>query len=214
MTEQHQQERQPVFNAPWQILVVVAAILGSYALQSAAPDGDAVVMKYGLAPVSLEQGHYIQLVSSLFLHGGWLHAGMNALGALAFGAPVARLFGSKAAGVFAFFIFYLICGILSGLGYALAHPGGLAPLVGASGAVSGFLGAASRITPRAEGLAPLVSRGVLAMAGAWLLINLMFGLFGSAPGSGGAPIAWEAHVAGYAAGLLLVGPFARTLRRA
>lgn len=211
--ERRQRDQAPAFNAPWQVLVVVAAILASYAGQVLG-GGDALIARYGLVPAELSEGRVLPLLTSLFLHGGWIHAGMNALGALAFGAPVARLFGPRAVQAGAFLLFYIVCGVLSGLGYALAHPHGLAPLIGASGAVSGFLGAASRVAPGARGLAPFASRGVLAMAGAWLVINVAFGLFGSAPGSGGAPIAWEAHVAGYAAGLLLVGPFARALRRA
>lgn len=208
-----EQPREPVFNAPWPLIVLTAAILGSYAAQSAFT-GDAFVLRYGFAPASLQEGRFVPLLTALFLHGGWAHAIMNALGALAFGAPLVRLLGQGVRGAAAFFLFFLICGVLGNLGYALLHPQGIIPIIGASGGVSGLMGAASRLIDRRPGLAPFTSSTVVGMAVAWLVINLIVGVVGFAPGSGDSPVAWEAHVAGYAAGLLLVGPLARILRRA
>ena len=70
---------------------------------------------------------------------------MNSVAALAFGPPIARLMGTNARGAAAFFAFYLVCGALSGLGFVLLNPHNPGVLVGASGAVSGLLGAASRL---------------------------------------------------------------------
>ena len=82
-------------------------------------------------------------------------------------------------------------------------------LVGASGAISGLMGATSRLIDRRGALASFRSRTVIGMAAAWGFINLLMALRWIDVGSGGAPIAWEAHLFGYAAGLLLIAPFSR-----
>ena len=128
--------------------------------------------------------------------------------------PVARFLGTGARGVSAFLVFYLACGALANLAYAAVHPGEEALLVGASGAVSGLMGAASRLIAGRGRVGPILSRPVLGMGGAWLAINLLIALVGFAPGAGDAAIAWEAHVAGFVVGVLLFGPLVRVLRRA
>lgn len=205
-------KREPIFKAPWPAMLLVGLILGGYALQSLLPQ-DPVLTRYGFSPEGFAAGDRIQLVTALFLHGGWAHALMNAAGALAFGAPVARLFGERGAGVVAFFAFYLFCGVFSNWTYALIHPGQAVVLVGASGAVSGLMGAVSRLLAGRGRLGPFLSSPVIGMAAAWVIVNLLVALLGFAPGVGETPIAWEAHLTGYAAGLLLVGPAARLVRR-
>ena len=200
---------EPLFNAPLVVLVLVASILGPYLLQSLAPDPNAVVEALGLSPLGVAQGRVWGLVTVMFVHGGWIHAGLNALGAVAFGTPVARWFGRGRPG--RFFVFYLVCGGLASLGYLLPHWGRPDVLVGASGAISGLMGATSRLLDRPGALAPFRSRTVIGMAAAWGFINLLMALGWIDMGSGGAPIAWEAHLAGYASGLLLIGPFSRRL---
>ena len=134
---------------------------------------------------------------------------MNAAGALAFGTPVARFLGPRACGALSFALFYLTCGVLAGLGYAALNPHSGAAVVGASGAVSGLFGAASRLIEHRPGLSPFASRTVVGFAAAWLVTNVALGLIGVAPGIGAVQIAWQAHLAGYAAGLALIGPWAR-----
>jgi membrane associated rhomboid family serine protease len=84
------------------------------------------------------------------------------------------------------------------------------PVVGASGAVSGLMAVAARLIAGQGRLGPILSSPVLSMAGAVVVLNLLVALFGGAvvPGAGGAAIAWEAHLAGFAAGLILARPFA------
>ncbi|WP_374575475.1 rhomboid family intramembrane serine protease [Phenylobacterium sp.] len=205
-------QREPIFNAPWPALAIVAAIVGGYALQSLFPQ-DPIIARYGFSPAGFAAGERASVVTALFIHGGWAHALMNAAGALAFGAPVARLFGLRVAGVAAFFAFYLICGVISIWSYALIHPGAQIILVGASGAVSGLMGAVSRLLAGRGRLGPFLSAPVIGMAAAWVIINLLVAVLGLTPGMGQTPVAWEAHLTGYAAGLLLVGPFAWALRR-
>lgn len=206
-------EREPVFNAPWPVLALVAAIVGGYALQTLFPIEE-VVGRYGFSPARLEAGDWTPLITALFVHGGWAHALMNAGGLLAFGTPVARLFGPRSRGALAFFAFYFVCGAFSSWTYALLHPGDAMPLVGASGAVSGLMGAASRLIAGRGRLGPFLSSPVIGMGIAWVVINLLVAILGYAPGVGEANVAWQAHLTGYAAGLFLLGPFARVLNRA
>lgn len=203
---------EPVFNAPWQAVAVVALILGGYALQALFPaDQDAVLAAYAFAPADLTPGRWETLITAIFLHGSWAHAMMNGAFALAFSAPLARLFGPKMEGALLFFSFYVICGVLANLGYAAAHPGGHQPVVGASGAVSGLMGAAARLIGGQGRAGPIFSRTVLGMGGGWVAINLLIAVFGGSflPGAGAAGVAWEAHIAGFVAGVLLIGPYAR-----
>lgn len=209
--------REPIFRAPGSVVLLVALLIGAYVLQLAV-GSEAVIERYAFSPSGLSSGRWSGLVTALFVHGNWPHVLMNTLGALAFGAPVARLLADGRAGSVSFFTLYLSCGVLSCLGYALVHPGSPNLLVGASGAVSGLMGAASRLIERepsgATGrLAPFASRTVIGMAVGWVVVNGLVALIGFGPGTGGAPVAWEAHLFGYAAGLLLIGPVHRVLRR-
>jgi membrane associated rhomboid family serine protease len=131
---------------------------------------------------------------------------------LAFATPVARRMGLDASGGIIFFIFFLACGVLSNLGFALLDPRDTAPLVGASGAISGLMGAASRLLIPGRRLAPFTSAPVVGMAASWLIVNLVIAFIPWAtPGAGHAIVAWQAHLAGYAAGLVLISPTLRLL---
>ncbi|MFL5295710.1 MAG: rhomboid family intramembrane serine protease [Phenylobacterium sp.] len=205
------QAHEPVFNAPWQAVAVVVLILGGYALQTRFP-ADAIQAAYAFSPANLTPGRWETLITAIFLHGSWMHALMNAGLALAFSAPLARFFGPKVEGGLLFFAFYVLTGAIGNLGVAALHPGSAAiSVVGASGAVSGLVGAVARLLGGHGRVGPLFSRPVLALGGAWLAINLLIALIGGSwlPGSGGAGVAWEAHVVGFVAGVLLIGPFGR-----
>lgn len=208
------QTREPLFKGPWTVWTIALVILASYAAQSLFLGIDRAVEAFAFAPAVLDRGRLWPLVTALFIHGGWTHAGMNALGALAFGAPAARYLGLGPRGAIGFFLLYIVCGALSCLGYAVAHLHDASPLVGASGAVSGLLGASTRLIERRDRLSPLASRTVVASTFAWIVINAVMGALHYAPGIGTVNIAWEAHIAGYFAGLLLIQPFAAAFREA
>ena len=194
-----------MLNVPGPVLAVVASIVLPYLLESFAPAP--LVDGFGLSPVDVAQGRLWPLFTVMLVHASWAHAGLNALGVLAFGPPVARWFG---AGRWTrFLIFYVVCGLLSSLAYVAIHWGRAVLLVGASGAISGLMGASSRLLDQRGRLAPFRSRTVISMAGAWLVINLLLALRLIDVGAGGEPVAWEAHLAGYAAGLLLISPISR-----
>jgi membrane associated rhomboid family serine protease len=211
-------QREPLIRAPWPVVALLVVVLAAFGMQSFIGT-DAVANGLGFSAEALAQGRIAPLFLSLFLHGGWAHVLVNSAFILAFGAPVARRCGLDLFGAAAFFGFYLTCGVLANFGYAAVHPGSQDVVVGASGAAAGLMAAASRLMTREPGLAPLLSRPVLSMAGAWLGINLLlalaqgFGVTGLAPGSGHALVAWEVHLAGYAAGLFLFGPMLRLIRR-
>jgi membrane associated rhomboid family serine protease len=200
--------REPAIRAPAPVLTLALLLVALFVLQGFGDD-EAVLRRFGFSPLDLADGRWSGLFTSMFVHGNWPHVILNALGALAFGAPVARLMGHGAAGGARFYSFYIICGVVAALGYAALHPGEDAVLVGASGAVAGLMGAASRLLESRRALAPFRSRTVVGMAAAWIVINLMMGFVGIDAISGGASIAWEAHLFGYAAGLFLIGPAAR-----
>jgi membrane associated rhomboid family serine protease len=207
--------REPVFNAPWQAVAVTLLIVGGYWVQTLFHDFD-VVAAYAFSPASLTPGRWETVITSIFLHGSWAHALMNGSFALAFSTPLARLFGPKVEGALLFFSFYVLAGVLANLGYAAVHPGGHGLVVGASGAVSGLMGAAARLIGGQGRVGPVFSKPVLGMGGSWVAINVLIALFGGSfmPGSGSAGVAWEAHIAGFAVGALLIGPFARLAPKA
>ncbi len=137
---------------------------------------------------------------------------------LAFGAPVARRFGEGLRGAIVFLVFFLVCGVLATLTYAALADGvaglsGAAPpvwaLIGASGAASGLMGGAVRLMGPRGRLGAMTSAPILTMTAAWIATNVVLGLTGLTPGTGGAAVAWQAHITGYFAGLLLIGPFVR-----
>ena len=204
--------REPMFNAPWTIVVLCLGLIVLYAAQSLWMS-QAALGSLALTPKALAAGRWQTLITSLFLHGSWPHVLMNSVAALAFGPPVARLFGTNARGAAVFLLFYLVCGALAGLGFALCDWGDVNPVVGASGAISGFLGAASRIIQGHGRIGPIVGSTVIGMAVAWAFVNVVLGVSGWTPGAMGMPVAWQAHLAGYAAGVLLIGPFARLAGR-
>lgn len=199
--------RERAFNAPWPLLIVVGAILALYFIQSRI--GAEWPERFGLRPSDVEVGRFLGLVSYIGVHDSWLHAGSNAIGALAFGAPLSRRLGESARGLAILVGFFLLCGALSGAAYALVHPGSPVTLIGASGAVFGLIGAATRLMNPWGVLDPLRSPRVLGMAGALIGANLIIGALGFDPATGVRGIAWEGHIFGLILGLLLIEPLLR-----
>lgn len=201
--------REPMFNAPAPVMALVGVLVAAWLAQTfLAPD--AIVAQLALSRTGLQLGLWHELVTHVFLHGGITHLAMNAIGAVAFGAPVVRLLGQRNGDIALFYAFFLICGALGGLGFIALNGSGDGLLMGASGAVSGLWGAASRLIGRRGDLAPIFDRQVLGMALGFAVVNVVIGLL--------APlidlhIGWQAHLAGYGAGLLLIGAFGRLAGR-
>ena len=197
--------REPAFNVPLVVLLIVLSMPTLFFFQRDLPD---MGMSMAFAPADLEQGRWGGLLTAMLLHGGWTHAIMNAVAALAFGTPVARLFGDKI-GPTVFLLFYIGCGVLAALGYGLIHWGSTEPMVGASGAVFGLIGAATRLLGGQGRVLSMTDRRVISAAVAWMAVNAVTGLIGYAPGAEGARIAWEAHAVGFVVGFLAIGPLGR-----
>lgn len=198
--------REKIFNAPFLPLLIAASMPVLFFLQERLPDQG---LSMAFRPDGLWRGEWSGLFTSMLLHGGWAHVFMNAIGALTFGAPVARLL-ERGAGPLIFIAFYIVSGALAALGYGLLHPDSAAPLVGASGAVFGLIGAATRLMGGHGRVLPLFHPLVLKASAAWMAVNLIVGLIGLAPGAEGARIAWEAHAVGFVFGLVAVGLLARS----
>jgi membrane associated rhomboid family serine protease len=208
------EQRERLINAPWQAVTLVAILVGCFLLQ-AALGVDAMADRFGFAPRDLQLGVWQPLVTSIFLHGGWLHLLANSAFGLAFATPVARRMGADPAGGVVFFLFFLVCGVLANLGFAVVDPHDRAPLVGASGALAGLMGATARLMTPGRRLAGFTSPSVVGMTASWLGVNLLIAFVPLAtPGAGHVIVAWQAHLAGYFAGLLLIGPTLRLLGQA
>jgi rhomboid protease GluP len=171
----------------------------------------------GVSAEALRSGRFYTPLTYMFVHAGLWHLWMN-VSALVVGEPVVRQLGNGVRGRLVFFGFFLVCGVLAGLGYAALDPFGSMPAVGASGAICGLWGAAARLDASGPpgSLVPLRSRAVASHIGSLLkqnliLVTLFVALaFFSHLKVG---IAWQAHVVGFAAGLLLIGPALRLARR-
>jgi len=157
---------------------------------------------------------YPTLITSMFLHGGWLHLGGNMLYLWIFGDNVEDRMGHVG-----FLIFYIITGIAAVMSHILLEPNSSVPLIGASGAIAGVLGAYLVLFPRHRilSLIPfgLFSRFVHVPAiyflPIWFVLQLISGLVSIAAGQAQG-IAWWAHVGGFVAGMVLVFVFARRPR--
>ena len=205
--------REPAFNVPWPVLALTAVLIAAHALRIATgASGDSLALTSG----DLVSAGAVHLVTHLFAHGSWAQVLMNSAFTLTFGTPVARYLGPSARGVIAFILFFLICGVLAALGFVgwtvvLAWSGHPSPpwgLLGASGAASGLFGAAARLMGGRDRLGRIFDRRILILSVVWIGSNVVLGLSGLTPGAGGALVAWQAHLAGFVAGLVLIGPFA------
>ncbi len=153
---------------------------------------------------------YLSLITNMFLHGGWLHLIGNMWYLWIFGDNIEAAFGRMR-----YLAFYLICGVLASLSHALSNPSSILPSIGASGAISGVLGAYLLLYPRARVLV-LIPLGFFTQLiyipaafalGFWFLLQILSGSLSAGQVGGG--VAFWAHIGGFIAGLLLVGLFKR-----
>ena len=149
---------------------------------------------------------WMTVVTSMFMHGGWMHLIGNMLYLWVFGNNVEDAMGHKR-----FILFYLSCGLLAALTQAVFNPDSEIPMIGASGAISGVLGAYVLLHPHARILV-IIPIGILIytpwiaaywVLGFWFVLQLINSLF-SASDMGG--VAYGAHIGGFVAGMLLI-PF-------
>ncbi|MDB5441459.1 MAG: rhomboid family intrarane serine protease [Caulobacteraceae bacterium] len=195
-----------LFKADASVLLIAGVIVASipvqaYLLPDSWRDG-------ALSAQAIREGRWWTLFTSMFLHMGLLHAGMNAASALALGKATRRFFASGARGAAGFLLFYLSCGLISGLGFVVLHFYNQAGAVGASGAIFGLWGAFARATVWPGEVGPWWSPQMRAQLQGAVVSNLIVVFAGFAL-AGGLVIAWESHVVGFIAGAVLIGPFTR-----
>ena len=161
-------------------------------------------------------------VSYSLLHANLSHIGFNVLWLLPFGSALARRFGA-----FRFFLFMAVTAAAGALAHLLTHEHAVAPMIGASASVSGTMAAAIRFAfvqgsflsfsrgdadaaarvPALSLMRALRNPRVLAFLGVWFGVNIIFGVGSIAIGSDGASVAWQAHIGGFFAGLVLFSLF-------
>ncbi|WP_249691920.1 rhomboid family intramembrane serine protease [Stappia sp. WLB 29] len=144
------------------------------------------------------------LVTYAFLHGSWMHLGGNMLFLWVFGDNV-----EDAMGHVRFLVFYLLCAAAAGYGHALTEPGSVVPLIGASGAVAGVIGAYLVLHPKVRVWVLAFGRLPLRLPASWVLGAWIAFQVAMAFGFGDHQVAWWAHVVGALAGALLVVPLRR-----
>jgi membrane associated rhomboid family serine protease len=143
------------------------------------------------------------IFTSMFIHGGWLHIGGNMLFLWIFGNNVEDVLGH-----FRYLLLYLLSGVAAAMGQALSDPSSTVPMLGASGAIAGVLGAYLLVYPKANVhvlvliiiILRIITVPAWIMLGLWFAAQLASGLFSG----GGAGVAFWAHVSGFVTGIVLL----------
>ena len=198
----------------WTVAIIAACVL-VFLYQSAMPERDGMrfVYAYGaipsvvfginaLPPELSAVPAYASLVTSMFLHGGFMHLLGNMLFLWVLGDNV-----EDALGHFRYVLFYLLCGIAAALSHAAVEPASQVPMIGASGAISGVIGAYLVLHPAAPiktlVFNTIVSLPAFIVLGLWIVFQ-----FANAAMTGPdqAGVAWWAHIGGFFAGAILIFP--------
>jgi len=177
---------------------------------------DAFTLYWGLVPAAFS---WVAVFTSMFLHGGLLHVAGNMLYLWIFGDNVEDRMGHGR-----FLVFYLLCGVAAALAQTITVPDSVVPMVGASGAIAGVMGAYFVLYPRSRivTLIPIffffqiVEVPAIFFLGIWFLMQFVSGVGSIVSAVGGAPgggIAFWAHIAGFVAGISGVLVFRRPERQ-
>jgi len=198
------------------LLIVVNFLVFFYQLSLPTKAAETLVRTYGLVPIRIQYAlagsHHVTLsraflpfFTCMFLHGGWMHIIGNMWFLWIFGGNVEDRFGSLP-----YLLVYLVCGLGSGVSQVLFSWGSTIPSIGASGAISGVLGAYAVFFPgsRILTLVPLFVIWFLAripaiiFIGLWFVVQFLSGL-GSLGSANTGGVAWWAHVGGFALGAII-----------
>ena len=176
------------------------------------PPGTAVPLGPGMRCLVTAQPHWWTVLTSMFLHSGWLHIIGNMWFLWVFGNNIEDSMGHTR-----FVVFYLLSGVAAAATQIIVDTGSRIPMVGASGAISGVMGAYILLYPRVR-VHTLITLGFFfttvtlpayVILGYWFLLQLLFGTVGAISGAQGGVAVW-AHVGGFVAGLLLIKLFANS----
>lgn len=218
--------REPVFNLPGVVIALILLCVGLHLIQAyilSSAQEFWLILRFAFIPLRysgdypLDAFAFAAPVSYSLLHGGIGHLAVNMIWLAAFGSPLANRIGTAR-----FLLFWIATSLAAVALHYVLHSQDPIPLVGASGAISGMMGAAARFgfrIARIDGRPafagpvlsiPLVfrSRTAVTFLAVWMVVNLAMGLGFGAPAEGGG-IAWEAHIGGFLAGFLGVRLFDR-----
>lgn len=218
--------REPVFNLPSVVIAFIAACVLVHLVRTfvLTPDQDWwVIVRYAFIPVRYSGQYlvdayaYLSPLSYSLLHGSFAHLIVNMVWLAAFGSPLAARIGPAR-----FCAFWAATSLGAVALHYVLHPVDATPLVGASGAISGMMGAAARFgfhvdRRRGRGAfegamlsipAVFASRTAVTFLAVWMGVNFLMG-FGFGTPDGQTQIAWEAHIGGFLVGFLLLRPFDR-----
>src|SRR5262252_4142426 len=185
-------------------IIVVNAMVFLFQLSLGKAEGDGFIRTYGLVPAHFA---WPNVITSMFLPGGLMHVGGNMLYLWIFGDNVEDTLGHGR-----FLIFYLVSGVIAALAQVALNVDSSIPMIGASGAVSGVLGAYLLLFPRANVLTliivgffvRLIRIPAVLVLGFWFLIQFVSGLVAWTARTEGGEVAWFAHLGGFLAGMALV----------
>jgi membrane associated rhomboid family serine protease len=201
----------PVVNIS---IIVVNALAFWFELSLPSPIRQNFLRAYGIVPADFA---WSTLVTSMFLHGGWLHVIGNMWYLWIFGDNVEDRLGH-----FRYLVFYLLCGVVAGLAQTLVNPDSAIPTIGASGAIAGVMGAYFVLYPQSRVLTlipliifiQIVEIPAVFFLGFWFLMQLFAGAGSIARTTGSqGGVAFWAHVAGFVVGLGGVFIFRRPERQ-
>jgi membrane associated rhomboid family serine protease len=209
----------PTGHFPLVTIGLIAANVAVYIYQLTLPplQLEALIFRYGAIPYNLihplaKDLLYVTALpptltvfSSMFLHGGFLHLASNMLYLWIFGDNVEDFLGPLR-----FFLFYFITGSLAVLAHVLADMNATVPVIGASGAIAGVLGAYLVLFPRANVstlflfiiIFRIIQVPAVLILGLWFLVQVL-----NASSGGGGSVAWFAHIGGFVAGMILIKVF-------
>lgn len=198
-------------------LIVVCALVSLFQLTLSERQDHVFALGFGMIPSVLfgmrelsasipTVDPWLTVITSMFLHGGLMHLAGNMVYLWVFGNNIEDSMGHVR-----FVIFYVVCGVAAALTQAFVEPDSSIPMIGASGAVSGVLGAYLVLHPHARvtvlffyGLVTTVNLPAMAVLGWWIVVQVVNVLLAE-PGQGG--VAWYAHIGGFVAGMALIGVF-------
>ena len=184
------------------LIIVLNSLAFLYEQSLTEPALRALTLMFAMVPA-----HFLwpTLITSMFMHGGWLHFLGNMLYLWIFGDNVEERLGHGT-----YFVFYFFCGIAAGLAHVYMNPISAVPTLGASGAIAGVMGAYFLLYPQSRILTlipffifiRIVEVPAVVFLGIWFVMQFFSGALSSGAEAGG--VAFWAHVAGFVAGLLWV----------
>ena len=225
-TEEELSKKQPVFNLPWIIPVLIGVMVLVHFLRVSLVSQTMnyrVIVEFAFIPMRYFNSDLLELspfaiywspLTYSLLHADWGHVLMNSFWLLAFGGVTARRLGALR-----FMILFIVGAVCGAALHYVFHSNDISPMIGASASVSACMGAAMRLPSFSQAsfegditkmrirslVEALTNRQALTFIAVWFGVNLLFGTGVVDITGTGNSIAWEAHIGGFAAGLFLFG---------